>query len=222
MYILQKTQITKYKFTDEDLKAALASVKSGSTVLSASRFHRVPRTTLTRKLKEGHDKMLKRGRPKTFTDEEESQMLKWASVCAERGTPRSSVKKILDIPSLQRSNPFKNNLPSRKWSSEFMSKYKGTLRLRTPEALSKASAAVRGEDLVKWWAYMDDYFSRNGLREILSDPSRIFNADETYFAFNPSPKKVIVPTGGQSYVAQISGNKTGATVLHTVCIVNQI
>lgn len=214
----------KLKTTTDALQSAIASVKAGNSVKYAAEYYGVARTTLTRKLKLDQATIISRGREKSMTEEEEAKIIKWIVTCAERGTPRTvtqvrqSIKNILNSPNLARKNHFKGNCPSRKWTGALLKRHRDHIRLHKPEALSKASAAIRGEDLVGWWSNMDNYFDVNGLKEVLQDASRIFNADESFFEFNPAPKKVIVPAGGQSYVAQTSGNKTGATILHTVSL----
>lgn len=42
---------------------------------------------------------------------------------------------------------------------------------------------------------VSEYFSEHSLEDILSDPSRIFNVDETSFCVNPKLGKVFVKRG---------------------------
>ena len=56
-----------------------------------------------------------------------------------------------------------------------------------------------------------------GFFEILSDPSRVFNADETGFELNPQPKKVLARRGTKNvYNVESSNPKESITVTYNI------
>lgn len=212
----------KPQYPQDDLKSAVESVKSGlNSLRKAQKIYNVPRSTLFSKLK--GDVVIEKHRPgpkATLSKEEESVISDWAIKCSARGHPRTpndirfAAKTILD--EFPRKNKLKENLPSYKWYLNFL-KRNPVLKSRKPEALSGASANVSENDLRNWWSGINQYMDNNNFLDIINDPTRVANCDESMFEFNPKPTKVIVEkTSKNSYFSQISGNKTGCTVLHTV------
>jgi predicted transcriptional regulator len=51
---------------------------------------------------------------------------------------------------------------------------------RTSEAVTAASLCVSEENTLKWFDDLQEYMRENNL-EVMNDPSRIFNGDETGF-----------------------------------------
>lgn len=151
---------------------------------------------------------------------EEASITDWAIKCSSRGQPRTpldirfAAKAIIE--KFPRKSVFKDNLPSHTWYQSFLRR-NSSLKARKPEALSASSANVSEEDLKGWWTNIDQYLEENNLKHIMNCPERIANCDESMFEFNPKPGKVLVEKSSKnSYMSQMSGNKTGCTVLHTV------
>lgn len=72
-----------------------------------------------------------------------------------------------------------NNRPGRKWYQSFL-KRNPELSERTPEKISKGRAAVTEEGIRRWFAELLKYLEENNASDILTDPDRILNGDETY------------------------------------------
>ena len=54
---------------------------------------------------------------------------------------------------------------------------------RTSEAVTAASSCVSEENIRKRFDEMQEYIRENNLEELMDDPSRIFNGDETGFQY---------------------------------------
>lgn len=219
--IVEKTKHAGCSYNNDDLSGAIRAVKSGEmSQRCASKYFGVPRTTLATKLRTGDEVIKQRGVKRVLEDAEEEQICKWLKTSAERNRPqpliavREGASAILNA--FPRKNSFTNNFPSAKWQRNFLKRQPG-LTHRRPEALPPASSCVTLENIVGWWLDTDELFKKNGFLEILKDPSRILNADETGFIFNPKPKRVIQETGAkESYIAETSGSKVSVTVMCTV------
>lgn len=208
------------------MKLALEAIRDGTSTNLAAKTFNIPLATLQRKHKLGESAMKNRGSTTVLTKEDETALVNWLKKCAERGCPRTllqireAARNI--VVELSRPNQFVNQLPSAKWCRGFMKRHADDLRLRKPEALSQGSSTLRAEDLVCWWACINDYMAANQYLEILSDPSRVANCDESFVEYNPNPTKVVVAAKNQAYVAENGKSKAGCTVLHTVNIIQYI
>jgi len=63
---------------------------------------------------------------------------------------------------------------------------------RTSEHVTAANACISEQDIKKWFEGIKQYL-KEGLFHILSDPTRIFNGDETGFSLCPKTKAVLAP-----------------------------
>jgi len=130
-------------------------------------------------------------RPVLGEDEEET-IVKWAKECHRKGFPKwgediqASIKQYLD--SSLRQNPFKDNIPGPGWFKAFLRRHP-ELTTRTPEGVTAASSTVAEMDIRKWFKQIEQYFQEKKLTDVLKDPSRIFNGDETNFQLCPKTKK---------------------------------
>ena len=93
-----------------------------------------------------------------------------------------------------RPNPFKDSRPGRRWYLGFM-KRNPELALLTSEGITKGRAVVTEEYVRKWFSELYEYLKQQNVKDILSDPNRIFNGDETSFSMCPKTGKVIAPKG---------------------------
>lgn len=90
------------------------------------------------------------------------------------------------------------------------------LAIRKPESISRAAATVSELDIRKWFQHIGKYLTDNNLSDILKDPRRVLNGDETSFLFDPVTKSVIASKGNQNvYLVQQAEAKKNVTVLFT-------
>ncbi|KAJ8943143.1 hypothetical protein NQ318_022884 [Aromia moschata] len=160
----------------------------------------IPRSTLQFRLGPKFSKT-RPGPKKYLSKEEEDMLVTWVLESHRKGFPKRkialqlSVKNFMD--SNNRTNPFKDNMSGNTWYSSFLKRHP-TLTSRTPEAVTAASSNVSEKYISKWFAEIEDYLKSKDTFEILQDPTRIYNGDETCFLFCPKLGKVIAPKGAKN------------------------
>lgn len=86
--------------------------------------------------------------------------------------------------------------------------------LRTPEKVTTASGRVTETDLRGWFETVASWLMKNNLLDVLDDPKRVYNGDETSFYLHPSTKEVIARTGSRNvYEIEQAGGKQNVTVM---------
>ncbi|CAI6354541.1 unnamed protein product [Macrosiphum euphorbiae] len=151
--------------------------------------------------------------------EEEKSLVKWLLDCSKKGFPRrredlqQSVKLFLDDQG--RSSPFTNNLPGITWYKAFL-KRNPIISQRTSEHVTSAIGNVSEENIKKWFNDIHAYLSDEKLVDILNEPERIFNGDETGFSLCPKTKSVLGPRGAKDIYEIAKGNeKENITAMFT-------
>lgn len=100
---------------------------------------------------------------------------------------QDSVKHVLDAS--PRENPFNNNFPGKGWYAVFLKRHPN-ITLRISEGITAASLIVAEADIRKWFSSIQAYLTEKHLIDILEDPTRIYNGDETCVLLCPNNKKV--------------------------------
>ena len=114
-----------------------------------------------------------------------------------------------------RPNPFKDNMPGNKWYNGFLRRHP-EIACRTPEGVTAASACVSEENIRGWFKSVEDILKEENVFDILSDPERVFNGDETNFMLCPKKNLVLAPTGSKNvYEVENSQAKATLTVMCT-------
>lgn len=85
-------------------------------------------------------------------------------------------------------------MPVEKWYRCFLKRHPH-LTVRTPEAITDASSKVSENDIRGWFRKVESYLERKEYQDILKDPTRVFNGDETNFLLCPNVGKVLVGKG---------------------------
>lgn len=112
-----------------------------------------------------------------------------------------------------RPNPFINGRPGKKWMNSFF-KRNESISMRTPEAISKGRAVITKESIIKWFEKLTDYLTQIQALDVLEDPKRVLNGDETSFMLCPKTGKVIAPRGYKNVYQIVKGKeKEVVTVL---------
>lgn len=209
-------------YSKEQLEQAIEAVRNGMKTREAEEKFKVPRATIRRKIKCGDDTIAKKGPAPAVSLLEEQEIVKYFKRTANCGDPQplkavqERAKSILDA--FPRPNRFKNNNPSAKWRISFL-KRNPDLTVRRGENLSSGSSCITPQDLVGWWMDTNEQMERNNPTwlEILKDPTRIANADESGFGFNPTSSKYIFEKKARaSHVSERTGSKEAASVMCTV------
>lgn len=188
------------QYGEDALQRALEDIKQGAPIKATAEKYSIPRATLQFRLKANLTKT--RPGPHTYlTQNEESLLETWLIECAKKGFPQrksdifSAVQTFLK--SSQRKHPFVDDTPGRRWYKSFLSRHP-QLTLRTSEAITKSSANISETDIRSWFSNIEAYLKDKGYFEILSDPSRVFNGDETCFQLCPKADKVLACRGAQN------------------------
>lgn len=212
----------KYAYSHQQLLLALDAIKSGETALSVSKRFGVPRSTLIYKAtgKSTMNEERRLGPPPRLGTDAEVMLKNWVLAMAKRGFPVSksnlmtSVQQILR--DLKSQDLFPQGRPGPTWLTLFL-KRNPEISQRTVEKLSKVRAVVSESTIKEWFLEVITYVNENSLQEVLADPSRIFNMDETAFFLCPKGEKVLGMKGQKNvYEVHSSNEKENLTVLCSI------
>lgn len=207
-------------YSIEDMKNALDTVRRGVSVASASRQFNIPRITLLYKSKGKYDVNARMGPDTILSSDEEQLLVQWLLNIAAAGFPATKLQ-LLDsvemlIKKLKRPNTFKNNRPGRKWFKSFMKRHP-ILSERLTQNLTKSRSDVTEIKIRNWFQEVSSYLREQNLLDVLKDPCRIFNADETAFFLAPKGMKCLLKKGDKAAYTMIANDeKECLTTLVTV------
>ncbi|XP_062711605.1 uncharacterized protein LOC109424601 isoform X1 [Aedes albopictus] len=200
------------------LETAMDNIQGRAMPFStASKKYGVPRSTLQYRMSWKYKNKGSRGPYTVLSTDEEEHIVKWLKDMDRKGYPitqKSLQYKVCNyLKTNPRPNPFKDNIPGKSWFKLFMNRHPD-LSIRTPEAVTAASANVTEKDIRNWFRNVYSYLVDNNLDHILHDPSRILNGDETGLSLNPIPKHVIASKGKKdvSYIETVN-SKDNVTVM---------
>lgn len=185
------------KYTDDSLREAIEKIQNNELSYgAASRIYNVPKTTLHNKMKNpvSHP----RGAATILSKDQEDELAEWILLHADFGDPRTKQDIIIAAAEIAQlddsSSNFKNGTPTSGWIDGFFKRHP-SLRYRTPQAISKASAINTKDDFSGLWRNIYDYFKRTNQLDLLNRPELWWNADETCFEKDKIPKKVVARRG---------------------------
>lgn len=182
------------KYTEEDVRKALSEINDGASVSAMAKKYRIPRSTLSGKKVGKYPVAVRKGPPTVLSQDEEQNIEKWLLHIADAGFPATKCQ-LLDsvqhlIKELKRKTPFENGRPGRHWYEAYLKRHP-VLRLRVSQNLTKSRSNVTEIMIRDWFAEIERYLKQNNLLEVLQDPNRIFNMDESAFFLSPKPGKVL-------------------------------
>lgn len=97
------------------------------------------------------------------------------------------------------------------------------LAMRTPESVTAASSRVSEPNIRKWFRDISSWFEAEGLESILSDPSRVYNGDETSFYLHPKTRAVLAEKGSRNvYEVERADGKQNITVMFSFSAAGEI
>ncbi|XP_044754185.1 uncharacterized protein LOC123320469 [Coccinella septempunctata] len=182
----------------DTLKLALEAIRNGMPVKRASREFNIPKTTLHSKFHGKYAINCSAGAPTILTAEEEGTLVKWIISVSRVGFPVDRSQLLDSVRMLllkkKRENPFKDNRPGRHWYEGFLRRHPEITR-RMTQNLVHSRATLTEVQIRNWFKELEQYFHDNNLTEILYDPRRIYNADESAFFLCPKGKKVLAMKG---------------------------
>ena len=200
----------------EDIETAVRQVKTGRmTVRQASATYGVPKSTLGDHIT-GKRVRTSKGQEPYLGKELEDRLAAWLIKMARIGFGQTKEqlfgKAQQLVTQLGIATPFPNGRPMDNWYRCFMNRYP-ELSKRQPMILSKKRAGISREAVNQWFDELHEYITDIGHGDILTQPTRMFNADETGFPLAPKPLKVIAAKGDPHIYQQGSSSKTQITCL---------
>ncbi|KAF9405327.1 hypothetical protein HW555_013897 [Spodoptera exigua] len=188
-------------YMPEQMDKAIKAVRNGEKVAVAAKSFGVPRVTLYNKVSGKTPINCTMGPITVLSKDQEDILVRWLLALAEKHFPISkdylqdSVQKIIADQKI--SNPLTNNRPGKKHP---------VLVEKLPQNLSKARDNVSEKDIKMWFQEIDGYLEKNYLKEIVEDPTRVFNAEES---------RVIAKKGDKHLYSVCGDEKENLTVLFT-------
>ena len=185
------------KYDEKAMQDALVAVKQKTlSVKSAAKTFNVPKTTLYYKVTGKYPEKRQMGPKTNLLEEEEKLIVTWMFQSADRGFPITK-SQLLDsiemyIKKINRKTSFKDGKPGDKWFKLFMRRHP-EVSSRMTQNLGKARSSITEESLRQWFdAVLKEL---TDCADVLEDPSRVFNADETAIFLAPKGEKVLVRKG---------------------------
>lgn len=209
----------KKTYTEEDLKKALNDIREQKkSIRQICKEYAIPKTTLLDKISGRRPDGVNKPGPALGVDSEK-KVVEWLLNISKCGFPvkkqelLDTVQKIIRDGELE--NKFKDDRPGQKWFVKFLARNK-EVSLKNAEGINKGRAQVTEESIRLWFTELEEYLDSIHQKDILNDPKRIFNGDESGFALCPKTGKVLGPRGFKNlYQIKPSNEKDNLTVLLT-------
>lgn len=208
----------RFRYDENQLKLAIDEIRSGGiSQNAASKKYGIPKSTINTKIRNIVPMERKMGPPPTLSESEEKRLEDWIIAKAKLGFPMHHDEVQLAVQNILkangRENPFRDDKPGKKWLRLFL-KRRPSIVKRNTEIISKARAAVTEDTIRDWFQNLTEYLRTENLENIVSDPTRIYNADETGMQFCPKTGKLLGPKHYKDFYVISSGpEKESMTVL---------
>lgn len=152
---------------------------------------------------------------KTLTKQEEDVFATWIEECAKRGFPRTRQDILSEAFKLvKRRLGDSASQPGRKWFDLF--RRRKNLKVKKAEPMTRASGNLTKSNIQGWFTVIESGLMDDGLEYLLCEPSRIYNADESFFTINPTSGSVVVPNSMKNVYELVKDQKAGITVMLTI------
>lgn len=163
----------RFKYSEEDMRGALLAVENGMSINSAAKCFKVPRMTLSDKVKEKTPIVRKMGPPSILSNQEELLLERWILHLASLRFPIRK-EQLLDSvqllsKQLGKQDKFPNGRPGRHWYEAFLKRHPLTAE-RGAQNLTARRAAVSEKNLRNWFAEVKTYMNDNNLLNVFNDP----------------------------------------------------
>ena len=185
------------------ISAALRDINNGMTIRTAAYVYNVKRSTIAAMKNRAVVRRI--GRTNELSDIEERAIADHLLCQSDWGFPLTRmevcmmVKHYLDNRGVD-SKRFKDNMPGKRWMSNFLSRHQD-LNKKVPKLINSARAKVDPASINKYFDNLE--VSLEGI-----PPENILNFDETNLSDNPENKHVIVRRGEKYPVKVMTTSKT--------------
>ena len=207
------------KYSAESMDAALKEVREGRmTCFAASTTFGVPRSTLRDKLSGRSPEGRQMGPNPVLTRAEEASLTTFCIKLLKCGFPinRNDLLDIVQkvVKEDKRKTPFTDDRPGKYWFYGFLQR-NPQLTERFPEKLTGGRATVTEAHIRKWFADIETYIvEEERAGDVLLDPHRVFNFDESHFLLAKKRGTVLGPVNYKNFLEVSKENdKEGLTVL---------
>lgn len=203
---LKRKKILQYDL--DSMKKAVEAVKRGVATQTAARQFGVPKTTLHYHVIGKYELEKPIGFKTAFTTEEEQMLVKWVLDSACKGFPITKGNFLFSVSQLAKelNIQFIKDKPSRSWFEGFMKRHPN-VSLRTAQNLTISRAAVTEKNLQSWFSEIFDYLKANKIDNLLKEPEKLFNLDESAFFLNPKQNLVLAGKGEKNVCMKSGSNE---------------
>ena len=205
-----QTERGKYKnYTEQALSSALKAIDEGKSYRIVSEMYNIPRTTLHDHYNGKVQFGSKPGPNPYLSFEEEEELASFLINAARIGFPHTKKKVFAIVERVLEKRTGETNVTNGWWERFLQRHSEVTLKSAVPLGIARAKA-TDPDVLSRYFDILEDCLRKN---EILNNPSRIFNCDETGLAFNPPCFKVVGERGSKELCHVTSGDKSKASIM---------
>lgn len=104
-----------------------------------------------------------------------------------------------------KTDTIRRRKPGEKWYRSFLRRHP-EISIREAESINRARAVVTEERVRNWFMELKQFLEEQGALDVLEEPDRIFNGDETGFSLCPKTGRVLAPRGYKN-LYEIKNNK---------------
>lgn len=185
----QKQKRSLFRYTEEAMAEAVEAIKSGNIgIREACRQYGVPRSSVQVRISGRIPaKHRKTGPEPILGIDGEQKVVDWIIKLAKCGIPVSKEKLLETVKNILKdmgkADKFEGKRLCQTWHQNFL-KIHPEISIREPESTIR-----------KWFEELECFLTEKGMMDIMDDPERILNADETGISLCPKTGKVLAPKG---------------------------
>ncbi|KAG5858417.1 hypothetical protein JTB14_010103 [Gonioctena quinquepunctata] len=114
---------------------------------------------------------------------------------------------------LGKSHLFKDGKPGQKWYKNFLKRHP-EISLREAKTVNRVTVIITEQYIRTWFRDLKEYLETNKINDIMINPARVFNGDESGFSLCPKSGKVLAPKGWKNlYTIKFGQEKDNITTL---------
>lgn len=205
----KRSRNIRCKYTQTQLEAAVNAVKDQKlTYTRAKQTYGVPRSTIENALKRKYQAT---GKKTVLSTKEEQELVNWIIHMSNRGFPITRIQLIdsvqLFLNNEHRKTLFPNNRPGKDWIRRFIDRHSELIAPRLTENLSRSRAKLTEQNIRHWFTEVTEYIRTENVGNVLADPRRVFNIDESAFMLNPPRDRVLAQRGQRNVYNVVVGNE---------------
>lgn len=209
------------QWSEEDLRNAVADIRNGKgSVREISRIYKVPVRTLMRRKESGNFNKVSLGRKSCLSVEQEATLCRYILHMSSHGFALTAcdIKKLAYSFVVQQNIHHTFNSEKKMagydWFLSFMKRHP-ELAVRKAQGLSTARAkGMTRQEYNKYFELLKNTLKENNL---LNNPQKIFNLDESGLQMNNNPGKVVTNKGAKM-VNCITSSEKGETISIITCV----